>query len=363
MISNGIAGGEQSCAASEALGWGPDVAEDHPAHLPVLGPEVVGFFARSLGEWAEGWIVDATVGAGGHSALLLETFPGLHVFGLDQDPEALGLAGERLARFGSRVRLERGRFSDLQVLLRGLHVPRPIGILCDLGASSMQLDRGERGFSFQNDGPLDMRMDPARDRTAATVVNTWDESDLADLFFYEGGERHARRIARVIVEERRRAPFRRTLALADLIERVAPSGRAARGGRGSGGGHLHAATKTFQALRRAVNEEGEELRALLSASQALLADRGLLVVVSFHSGEDGEVKRFFRQGAEVGRWRILTKKPVSPSSEEERANPRARSARARAAERTRCPEDVNGGSSAPTLDGGPRAGDEAGGRS
>jgi 16S rRNA (cytosine1402-N4)-methyltransferase len=356
-LSDAIAGGARTCAATEALDWVPDVADNRPEHLPVLATEVVGLFSSTLQESAEGWIVDATVGAGGHAALLLERFPRIQVLGLDQDPDALSLAGQRLAPFGARARLEHARFTDLQAHLRTLHIPRPVGLLCDLGASSMQLDRPERGFSFQEDGPLDMRMDPTRDRTAAAIVNGWDESDLADLFFYEGGERHARRIAREIVSERRRAPFRRTLALADLIERIVP------GGRGSGGARLHAATKTFQALRRAVNEEGEELRALLSAAQTCLADHAVFVSIAFHSGEDGEVKRWLRQGAETGRWRILTKKPLSASSEEERANPRARSARVRAAERTRCPDEVNGGSTGPTLDGGSHRGDEGGGRS
>ena len=159
------------------------------------------------------------------------------------------------------------------------------------------------------------------------------------------------RIARVIVEMRRRAPFRRTLALAELIERSVPGARS---------GPLHPATKTFQALRRAVNEEGEELRALLSAAQALLAPGGFLAVIAFHSGEDGEVKRFLRQGAQAGRWRLLTKKPVCPSGEEERANPRARSAHLRMAERTRCPDEANGGTSDSTLAGGPHAGGEGG---
>ncbi len=348
-----IAEGGGACAAPRAPARSADVAEERSPHVPVLAAEVVDLFARSLALRAEGWIVDATLGAGGHSSMLLARFPSLQLLGVDQDPVALEAARMRLAGFGNRAHLEHGRFSDLAALLRRYHVPRSAGMLFDLGASSLQLDRGERGFSFSQDGPLDMRMDPARDRTAATIVNGWDEGDLADLLFYEGGERHARRIARAIVEGRRRAPFRRTLALADLIERAVSGGR---------GGPLHPATKTFQALRRAVNEEGEELRAGLCAAEKLLADRGLLVVISFHSGEDGEVKRSLRQGAAAGRWRILTKKPVGPTSEEERANPRARSARLRAAERTRCPDEVNGGSAVPTLGGGEPSGGEEGGR-
>jgi 16S rRNA (cytosine1402-N4)-methyltransferase len=328
------------------------VAESRPDHLPVLGTEVVGLFLSSLGERAEGLVVDATVGAGGHSALLLERFPRIQVLGLDQDPDALALAGEKLSPYGARVRLERARFTDLQALLRTMHVPRPIGLLCDLGASSMQLDRAERGFAFQEDGPLDMRMDPTRDRTAAAIVNGWDESDLADLFFYEGGERHARRIAREIASERRRAPFRRTLALADLIERIVP------GGRGSRGARLHAATKTFQALRRAVNEEGEELRALLRRPvlprrpRPLRRDR-----LPFGRGRRVNWCGKGARRAAGGYDQALRLERRG------RANPRARSARVRAAERTRCPDEVNGGSTGPTLDGGSHEGDEGGGRS
>jgi 16S rRNA (cytosine1402-N4)-methyltransferase len=167
-----------------------------------------------------------------------------------------------------------------------------------------------------------MRMDPTRARTAAEIVNHWDEADLADLFFHEGGDRRARRIARAIVEARRRAPFLRTGALADLIAHVAPAS-----------GKTHPATRSFQALRRAVNEEGEELIAALAAAESSLDHGARLAVISFHSGEDGVVKRFFARGARLGAWRILTRKPIVPGREEQRANRRSRSAAMRVAER------------------------------
>ena len=166
-------------------------------------------------------------------------------------------------------------------------------MLFDLGVSSLQLDRKERGFSFQSDGPLDMRMDPSRDRTAADIVNGWDEGDLADLFYYEGGETRARARSRgPLAEGRRRAPYLRTGALAEAIaSALGPVARASK---------IHPATRVFQALRRAVNEEGEELIAGLAAAERLLAPGGTLVVVGFHSGEDREVKRFFAEGSREG---------------------------------------------------------------
>ncbi len=297
-------------------------------HIPVLADEVAALLGGSGGnQRPDGWIVDATLGAGGHSATLLERFPGVRVLGTDQDPEILDVARERLEPFQDRVLLEQARFSDLSRLLRKLRLGRPIGFLMDLGASSLQLDRAERGFSFQFDGPLDMRMDPRRERTAAEIVNTWDESDLADLFFHEGGEGRARRIAAEIVRFRRRVPFRRTGALADLVSHVY----------GRSGGRVHPATKVFQALRRAVNQESEELLAGLAAAECWLQDGGHLAVISFHSGEDGVVKRFLREGSSDGRWEQSSKKPIQAGQEEQRANPRARSAVLRGGIRHRAP--------------------------
>ena len=315
-------------------------------HIPVLADEVAALLGGSGGnQRPDGWIVDATLGAGGHSATLLERFPGVRVLGTDQDPEILDVARERLEPFQDRARIECARISELSRLLRKLRLERPIGFLMDLGASSLQLDRPERGFSFSTDGPLDMRMDPTRERTAADIVNTWDESDLADLFYHEGGEGRARRVAEEIVRFRRRAAFRRTGALADLVAHVY----------GRSGGRVHPATKVFQALRRAVNQEGEELLAGLHAAQQHLADGGVLAVIAFHSGEDGVVKRFLRAGAAEGRWELVSKKPIQASRDEQRRNPRARSAVLRGAIRRRRADESP---SADTLAEG-RHGDEA----
>ncbi|MEZ6014106.1 MAG: 16S rRNA (cytosine(1402)-N(4))-methyltransferase RsmH [Planctomycetota bacterium] len=293
-------------------------------HVPVLAAEVLRLLGG--GRWdatTRGWTVDATLGAGGHSALLLGRFPCLRVLGSDQDDSILALAGERLGPFQDRVRIVRSRISELGDVVAGLD-ERPIGWLMDVGASSLQLDRAERGFSFQWDGPLDMRMDTRREVTAADIVNGWAEADLADLFFHEGGERASRRVARAICEARRRVPFLRTRALADLIAHEL--GRS---------GPTHPATKVFQALRRAVNAEDDELRAGLALAEEHLADDGVLCVISFHSGEDAVVKRFLADRARAGAFELLTKAPLEATHEELRANPRARSAKARAARRIR----------------------------
>jgi 16S rRNA (cytosine1402-N4)-methyltransferase len=256
---------------------------------------------------------------------LLEACPKLQLLGIDQDPEALSLAKSCLAPFGERVRLRRARHSELCRVIRKERLGRLQGVLFDLGVCSLHLDRPERGFSFQGDGPLDMRMDPARERTAAEIVNTWDEGDLADLFYYEGDETRARKIARGIVEARRRVPFLRTAALAEVIAASL----------GHPGGKIHPATKSFQALRRAVNEEGEELLLGLQAAEHWLDAGGALVVISFHSGEDRTVKRFLQGGARELRWELQSKKPRMASLEERRANRRSRSARLRGAVRLR----------------------------
>jgi 16S rRNA (cytosine1402-N4)-methyltransferase len=320
---------ELECMAVEKAADG-----ERPLHVPVLAQEVVAAFAelpsRLAMNGSGGWIVDATVGLGGHAEMLLDTLPWVRVLGVDHDPRAVELATERLARFGDRARVRRGRFSDLSRLVREEKIGMPSGMLFDLGVSSMQLDVAERGFSFQHDGPLDMRMDPSRDRTAADIVNTWDEDDLSDLFFYEGGETRAPRIASAIVEARGRAPFRRTAPLADLVVRALGA---------SGAGRIHPATRVFQALRRAVNEEGEELLAALAASEHWLPNGGRVAIIAFHSGEDGEVKRFLAAGARDRRFALVTKKPIEAGMDERRTNPRARSARLRIAERMRPARD------------------------
>lgn len=295
-------------------------------HTSVLPDEVLeGLLAGRDPETLEGWFVDGTLGAGGHAEKLLATCPRVHLLAIDQDPEALRLAAARLEPFGERVRLRRARHTELCRLVRKERIGRLQGVLFDLGVCSLHLDRPRRGFSFLDDGPLDMRMDPDRERTAADIVNHWDESDLADLIYYEGDETRARKIARAVVESRRRAPFLRTAALAEVISAAL----------GRPGGKIHPATKTFQALRRAVNEEGEELLAGLQAAEHWLDAGGSLAVISFHSGEDRVVKRFFRAGNKEGRWELDSKKPRTASEAEVRTNRRARSARLRSARRLR----------------------------
>jgi 16S rRNA (cytosine1402-N4)-methyltransferase len=296
-----------------------------PVHVSVLPEEVLGALIDGRDpQTLEGWFVDGTTGAAGHSELLLERCPKIQLLCVDQDPDALEIATKRLERFGDRVRLRRSRHSELCRVIRKERIGRLSGVLLDLGVCSLHLDRATRGFSFAEDGPLDMRMDPSRERCAADIVNHWDEGDLADLLYYEGDETQSRKIAKAIVEARRRAPFLRTGGLAELVSRTL-----------GGGGKTHPATKTFQALRRAVNEEGDELGMALETAEHWLADGGVLAVISFHSGEDRVVKRFFQTGRKESRWDVRTKKPLAATHEETRANRRARSARLRVAVRTR----------------------------
>lgn len=292
-------------------------------HIPVLPSALVEAFARIAPELEAGWIVDGTVGMGGHAELVLEARPLARLLGCDQDPAALELAGARLARFAGRFELRRARLSELRGLLEREGLAPVAGLLVDLGVSSLQLDTKARGFSFQQDGPLDMRMDPTRATTAADLVNRLDEGALADLIHAEGEEPRARRIAKAIVEGRRRAPFLRTLALADCVAQAV----------GRPGGKIHPATLTFQALRRAVNAEHDELSAALECARAVLAPGGVFVAISFHSLEDGVVKRFLAARAKEDGWELLAKKPVEADHHERRANPRSRSARLRAARR------------------------------
>jgi 16S rRNA (cytosine1402-N4)-methyltransferase len=304
------------------------VNDSERVHVPVLLGEVLEALrgGREPGD-LEGWIVDGTVGAGGHARALLEAFPRARLFGADQDPEALAEARRNLVDLGERVHLSEARLSHLYPRLAAAGAYPVVGFLLDLGANSLHFDRPARGFSLQADGPLDMRMDPARSRTAADIVNRWDEEDLADLFFYEGDERNSRAIAHAIVESRTRAPFTRTLALADLIARC----------QGGARGRIHPATRCFQALRRAVNEEGEELRHGLTVAERVLVNGGRLAVITFHSLEDGFVRKVLQERARDGHWQLASKKPLGPGAAERRANPRARSALLRAAVRQRAP--------------------------
>lgn len=300
-----------------------DRARPH-GHVPVMLSEVMSWLREGPGET----YLDCTVGYGGHAAKLLEEGgPATVVVGIDQDPNAIAASKARLAEYGQRARLFKGHFMDLKRFLSGAGVPRVDGVLFDLGVSSPQFDEPERGFSFRADGPLDMRMDQSSGRTAAELVNGLPESDLADLIYQYGEERFSRRIARAIVKAREDRPVRSTRELATIIESAVPG--AYRRGR------IHCATRTFQALRIAVNAELDALEAALRDAVDVLSPGGRICVISFHSLEDRIVKRTFRglsQGLDAG-LRLLTKKPQVPTDEECRANPRARSAKLRVGER------------------------------
>ena len=285
-------------------------------HEPVLLAETLELLAVRPG----GFWVDGTVGAGGHAAEILgRSAPDGRLLATDRDAEALAAAAQKLAPFAERARLLQADYRELPALME----EPPDGILLDLGVSSLQLDRAERGFSLKSDGPLDMRMDRRGGITAADVVNRLPEAELADLIYRYGEERASRRIARRIVETRRRSPFRSTLELAEVVR------SAARRPRGRG---IDAATLTFQALRIHVNRELEGLGDVLASLARRLAPRGRLAVIAFHSLEDREVKQAFRSLATSG-FRLLTRKPVRPGEDEVRRNARSRSARLRAIER------------------------------
>ncbi len=308
------------------------------SHRPVLLGDVLELLEPGPGET----FVDMTVGLGGHAEAVLEAAgPSSRLIGIDRDPVALEAASRRLARFGGQVTLVAGRFSRLSQHLDRCGVTRVDGVVADLGVSSPQLDCPERGFSFLRDGPLDMRMDPGEGRTAADIVNLFAEEELASLFSGYGEERHARRVARAIVRERARRPLRTTGDLADLVVRVV-----ARGSRRRQRQRIHPATRVFQALRIVVNDELGELERGLEAAYGRLSRGGRLVVIAFHSLEDRIVKRFLV--GHSGRCRcpreqlvctcsaertlqILTSRPRRAGAEDVRSNPRARSAKLRAA--------------------------------
>ncbi len=296
------------------------VPESAPAaaapHVPVLPAEILALLDPQPGET----FVDATVGLGGHSVLIAERLgPAGRLIGIDQDPASLAFAQTR--QFPCPVMWLHGNFQDLGWLLRDAGVFRVDGVLADLGVSSPQLDRPERGFSFLRDGPLDMRMDPTGGETAANLVARLTERDLANLIWEHGEERHSRRIAAKLVAERRRAPIATTGQLAALVRSVVPSPPPWKGG-------IDGATRTFQALRIAVNGELDALDALLEALPKTLAPGGRAGIVSFHSLEDRRVKRAFQDRE---RWDVRTKKPVQAGENERYANPRSRSAKLRVA--------------------------------
>jgi 16S rRNA (cytosine1402-N4)-methyltransferase len=285
-------------------------------HAPVLLAEVMELLAVKPG----GRYIDGTVGLGGHaSEVLRRSAPNGTLVGYDRDPAALARAATTLSEFGPRVTLRHAAYSEIPAETDGGSVD---GVLLDLGVSSLQLDDPQRGFSFRHDGPLDMRMNPDDTRTAADVVNRLPEQPLADLIYRYGEERASRRVARAIVEARRRARIETTGQLADIVRR-AVHGRP---------GGIHPATRTFQALRIQVNREIEELAGSLPTLAHTLRSGGRLAVISFHSLEDREVKNAFRSLGASG-FRALTRKPLRPTDAECARNPRARSARLRGLER------------------------------
>ena len=297
-------------------------------HQPVMLTEVL----KALAPVPGGHYVDATFGAGGYTAPLLAA--GCRVSAIDRDATALALAAPLTAKYKNALSLHQGAFSQMGQMISG----NVDGVVMDIGVSSMQLDQAERGFSFMRDGPLDMRMG-GDGETAADIVNTWDEQRLADTIWVWGEDRASRRIAAAIVRRRAEKPFSRTTELADVVADAV--GR---------GGKIHPATRTFQALRIAVNDELTELDSALHAAERLLKPGGRLVVVSFHSLEDRLIKRFMAVRAgktrgvsrhapppQAGRtpsFRMLTSQVQTPSTQELSINPRARSAKMRAAERT-----------------------------
>ena len=297
-----------------------------PAHAPVLLSETVALLNPSRG----GTFVDCTLGLGGHTAALLEA-GAARVIGLDRDPRALELARERLSPWGDRVELVHADYRDLPSVLAARGLTAIDGALADLGVSSMQLDEASRGFSFRADGPLDMRMDTTRGETAAEMIATVDEQELADVIYRFGEERKSRRVARAIVEARDEAPIETTSRLASIVRRAAGGGTYQR---------IDPATRTFQALRIWVNRELDGLDAFLVEAVRALREGGRLVVIAFHSLEDRIVKHTMRMlakgggsGDGEGLVRVLTKKPVTAADAELAGNPRSRSAKLRAVER------------------------------
>jgi len=271
----------------------------------------------------DGVYIDATLGVGGHAEEILRRLRGGRLLGIDRDPKAIEQARQRLDSFKEKLIVLQGDFADIDSLHAASGLSLAGGMLADLGMSSHQVDDAARGFSFSRSGPLDMRMDPATETTAEQVVNQSREHELADMIFRLGEERHSRRIARAIVKAR---PIRTTTELAQVVSRAIPYR--------AGLHQIHPATRTFQALRLVVNRELESLAAFLSKALAVLAPGGRLVMLSFHSLEDRMVKQAFQNWQREGGARILTRKVVRPSEDEVRANPRARSAKLRAAEKT-----------------------------
>lgn len=289
-------------------------------HRPVLAGEVLELMAPSSGER----FLDGTVGSGGHARLLLERVgPSGFLYGIDRDPARLEEARKSLSAAGPNFALFHGNYRDLDRLLPTEAIGTLDGVLLDVGAHSAQLDEAGRGFSFQQEGPLDMRMDPTQELSAYDVVNEWPEEELADAIYRFGEERRSRRIARAIVREREREPIRTTLRLAEIAARASGGAR----------GKIHPATRTFQGIRIAVNGELEALEEGLKKAFGAVRPGGRVAAISFHSLEDRIVKRAFRAWADEGKAELLTRKPVTAADPELEENRRSRSAKLRAVKR------------------------------
>lgn len=291
-------------------------------HQPVMVTEVL----EALAIKPNGIYVDGTIGSGGHAREIASRLQGGLVIGLDCDPNALELARVRLQEFADRVKLVHANFAQLDRVLDELRIQSVDGILLDLGVSLTQLDTAERGLSFRLEGPLDMRLDPTQELTAADLVNSLDERELIKIFREYGEERWAARIAHNIVRERRTAPIETTSDLVSIIERSLPAAVRYRS-------RIHPATRVFQALRIAVNNELENLQRALTVGFERLAPGGRFAVISFHSLEDRIVKRFFRERLKMGQAEQIWG-PRRPSPQECAQNPRARSAKLRAASKS-----------------------------
>ncbi len=305
-------------------------------HESVLAKEILQY----LHPREDGLIVDGTLGNGGHTELILKnTAPGLRVLGIDRDEQAIERAGKRLAPFRNRVTLVHGNFSDIKNILKKANVMNVDGLLLDLGVSSPQLDSPERGFSFMRNGPLDMRMDSTQKTTAADLLVKLSDEELVLVIKEYGEERFAKRIVRAIRKAQEQNPITTTLQLSNIVSGVTHTPRPAK---------IHPATRTFQALRIAVNNELEHIKSTLSDSLGILSASARIMVISFHSLEDRIVKNFFKD-EEKGcvcpprlpvcacghktRLKIITRRPVTPASEEVKRNPRASSSKLRVAER------------------------------
>jgi len=286
-------------------------------HTPVLLEEVI--------EWLrvrpEGTYIDATVGTGGHAIEIARRLATGRLLGMDRDPQALEIARERMKEYSDKVILVHAEFSKIGEVVANLNLPPADGVIADLGISTLELDSPERGFSFRYRAPLDMRMNPDAPLTAADIVNQWSEKEVADVLYRNAEERNSRRIARAIVRAR---PIRDTEHLATVVA----GAQKARGRQ-----ELHPATKTFLALRTAVNREEEELEQFLSWAPATISSGGRWIVLSYHSLEDRPVKRAFQKLEREKSFKVLTKKVIQPSEDEIRNNPRSRSAKMRVAEK------------------------------